>query len=405
MADSAIGASPRQHYIDNLRNLAVLALILFHTARLFDSESWHMKDAASYPAADVLVGFLYAWQMPLLFMLAGASAAYSLGKRPVGVFVTERFYRLFVPLGVGMVLTVLPQVYLERISPFVPNRASPIDFYGGFLAFVPRFFVPPSYPKGNLSWHHLWFLSYLFVYSVLLAPLLWSMMRAAWPARLGEWLARGWRPLLPVVPLALVELALRQRFPVTNGLVDDWANHANYVTVLLLGALLAASPSLGGGIARLRFASLLLATPLSLVWYAEHLWGHALIGAAAAPVANAMRGVVEWLWIATLIGYSRVLLDRPVPFLTGFTRYALPFYIVHQLVIVWLGRMTFGWSDMPLAKYLAIALGAFAISYALARLLDLTSVTRVLVGLKPPARRSMPRAEQTRIGGAGHLRA
>jgi len=93
---------------------------------------------------------------------------------------------------------------------------------------------------------------------------------------------------------------------------------------------------------------------------------------------------LEWAWIIALIGYSRVLLDRTVPLLTGFTRYALPFYIFHQAVIVWLGWTTFGWSDMPLLKYPAIAGAALLISYCLARLFDLSAVTRFLVGLKAP---------------------
>ena len=78
------------------------------------------------------------------------------------------------------------------------------------------------------------------------------------------------------------------------------------------------------------------------------------------------------------------MLNRSVTFLTAFTRYALAFYVFHQAVIIWLGWLTFGWSAMPFAKFVAIAVSAAVISYGLARLFDLTPVTRFLIGLRAP---------------------
>ena len=90
--------------------------------------------------------------------------------------------------------------------------------------------------------------------------------------------------------------------------------------------------------------------------------------------------------MATLLGFAAVLLDRSVPYLTAFTRHALPFYILHQAIITWLGWLTFGWSDMRLVKYVAIGIATLVISYVLARLFDLTALTRFLIGLKAPRR-------------------
>lgn len=392
-------AAARQHHIDNLRNLAVLALILFHTARLFDSEAWQIKDAASYPWADLVVRFFNPWQMPLLFLLAGASATYSLRKREVGVFIGERANRLMVTLAAGIFLTVLPQVYIERISPYVLNRSSPIDLHNvSLLEFIPRFFGMKPYPAGDFSWHHLWFLLYLFIYSVLLAPLLSGMARSDRAEHVGAWLAKGWRPLLPVVPIAIFEVLLRPHFPITNNLVRDWANHANYVTVLLVGGLFAASPSFAEGIRRMRRVALLVALPLTLVWLGGSLMMHGAPDPAMRLAIPLLRAILEWSWIVALTGYARVLLDRQVPLLTGFTPYALPFYVFHQLIIVWLGWLSFGWSDMPLVKYAAIAVAALVISYALARLCALTAVTRFLLGMKMPR---PPGAPPAPAGSAG----
>jgi glucan biosynthesis protein C len=371
-------------YIDNLRNLAVLALILFHTGRLFDSESWHMKDAVNYPAADLLIGFFNPWHMPLLFLLAGMSSVYALQRRGVGQFIGERFSRLFVPFVVGVFLAVLPQVYLERISPYVPNRASPIDFDGSVFAFVPRFLQMVPYPDGDFSWHHLWFLIYLLIYSILLAPLLWWMARSSWPEKVGAWLAQGAMPFLLLLPLVVIEVALRPAFPSTHALINDWADHANFITVILIGALLASAPALVESIAGLRWVALASALVAMFAWLGIRELGPDVFGAAFFPAVLIPYTVAEWLWIMALLGFSRVFLNRSVTFLTAFTRYALAFYVFHQAVIIWLGWLTFGWSAMPFAKFVVIAVAAAVISYGLARLSDLTPLTRFLIGLKAP---------------------
>ncbi len=395
MNRSPESAVTRQYYVDNLRNIAVLLLIAFHTARLFDEEAWHIKDAAAYRAADMIVGFFNPWHMPLLFLLAGMSAVLSMRTRGLGTFVGERFSRLFVPFVTGVILTVLPQVYLERISPYVPNRNSPIDFEGSFFDFIPEFFSFVPYPEGDFSWHHLWFIVYLFLYSILLSPLLLWMARSPGLARLGDRLARSIAPLLLFVPVLLLELGLRGAYPSTHALIDDWANHANFVVMIILGGLIAASPALAESTARLRRAALSVAIVLMIAWLTRNDWAPEFPGLPVREIVWTIRAAAEWFSILALLGYSRTYIDREIRYLTPFTRYALPFYIFHQFVIIWLGWLTFGWSGMPLAKFIAIAAAALFISYGLARLFDLTSVTRFLIGLKA-GRRPMSPSEAPR---------
>jgi len=385
-APSPTLSGQRQYYVDNLRNLAVLALILFHTARLFDSEAWHMKNAATYPAADYLIGFFNPWHMPLLFFLAGMSAVLALRKRSATAFVGERISRLLVPFIAGVVLAVLPQVYLERISPYVPGRSSPIDFHGSSFAFIPRFFQMVPYPEGDFSWHHLWFLLYLFLYSLLLAPILVWIARSAVATRIGDWFASGFKPALLLIPLLAAELVLRPSFPATHGLINDWADHANFIAIVLIGALAAGSPTLVASFVRLRFVALMLAIAASVFCVIGRQWAQQAFGEASWTIVPAMRAADEWLWIVAFVAFGRGLLDRRVAYLTAFSRYALPFYIFHQAIIIYLGWLTFGWSGMPLVKYATIGVLALVISYGLARLFDLTAVTRFIIGLKTPPR-------------------
>lgn len=367
-------------HIDHLRNGVFIGLILFHTARLFDSEAWHIKDAGRFQAADLLIAAFNVVQMPLLFGLAGMTAFHSLGNRGGGCFVRERLVRLLLPLIVGMLLVVPPQVYVERLSAGLPGRMSPIDFSGSFAAFYPSFFAC-CYPAANLSWHHLWFVLYLFVYSLALLPFFLGLRHrtaAVWVDALGRWLANGPRLLLLALPIAAIELALRRTFPSTHALIDDFANHAHFMTLMLLGWLLAASPDLTRAATRLWRPVLAMAAALIAVLLTLRATGTVL----PIEARQTLRALAEWCAIAGLLGWGAARLNRPIPFLTRFSALSFPFYVFHQTVIVLLGFWLLGWSSAPLAKYLAIAFLSLIISLALARAAGLSRATRVMFGMR-----------------------
>jgi len=69
-----------------------------------------------------------------------------------------------------------------------------------------------------------------------LTPLARRRLLAARPSR--AWV------YLPILPLALVQLTLRERFPGPYNLYNDWANVAFYVTFLAAGFALAVAPGL-----------------------------------------------------------------------------------------------------------------------------------------------------------------
>ena len=157
----------RQYYIDWLRAGAMFLLVFFHSGRLFNEDPWHLKNAIESEGIHIFIRVLDVWQMPVFFLLAGTAAWFSLGRRSAWQFTRERLSRILVPLIFGMLIIVPPQVYLERIFDG--------DFVGSFFAWYPHTFEGTysneSAASRNLSWHHLWFLAYLFVFSLLLLPL------------------------------------------------------------------------------------------------------------------------------------------------------------------------------------------------------------------------------------------
>ena len=110
----------RRYDLDWLRVLAVLLLIYFHTAKIFDYPAfdyfdWHIKNNQVSARITVFTWFVHQWQMPLFFLLSGAGTWYSLLLRTPNKYLMERVKRLLIPLVFGTLVLVPPQVYLERL--------------------------------------------------------------------------------------------------------------------------------------------------------------------------------------------------------------------------------------------------------------------------------------------------
>jgi hypothetical protein len=110
--------------------------------------------------------------------------------------------RLLVPLVFGMLVVAPPQIYMERLF-----RGEQV---GSFLQFWPTVLELKPYPAGNTSWHHLWFVAYLLMYSVAALPFFrwWRSERAATARIVVERFLAGAGIYLLGVPLVLVLAAL-----------------------------------------------------------------------------------------------------------------------------------------------------------------------------------------------------
>ena len=155
--------STRLYFIDWIRVLAFGLLILFHCTMPFVTFGWEIKnDEQSLLLSRVIIG-LHQWRLPLLFFIAGVGANFSLKKRSSLSFLGERFVRLFIPLLFAMFFTIPMQVYFEWLQEG--------KYSGSYFEFYPSVWDMVPYPEGSLTWSHLWFVVYLFVFTVLLWPL------------------------------------------------------------------------------------------------------------------------------------------------------------------------------------------------------------------------------------------
>jgi glucan biosynthesis protein C len=297
--------SDRQYYMDWLRVGAMFLIIFFHAGCIFSSDPWHIKNEVLSPAITVFTRFLDIWQMPLFFILAGASVWFSLGRRSPGQFLNERVLRLLVPLIFGMLVIVPPQVYYQRV--FYG------EFSGSFLAWYPNTFhgiysvTDPS--TGNLSWHHLWFLAYLFVFSLILLPAFrYFRKQTTRPliSRVVSFLCKPGAIFLPTVPLIIINIALRPIYGWGNhNLISDWANFLFYITIFFFGFWLVMDSRMIQVVRRDRYIMLTVATVSSLAAWLISSGVLRLPG----PVLLVFWAIASWCWLMAFIGIGSLVLN------------------------------------------------------------------------------------------------
>lgn len=379
---SASTRTIRYHDLDWLRVFATLVVFVYHAAKPFSFDAWHIRNARLSPGLDAWAGFLGVWIMPVFFVLSGMSIALSLRSRSARQFVRQRIVRLVIPLVFGIFVLSPPQVYVERMSYG--------QFEGSFLQFLPHYFNGPYLgygQSGNFAWTgvHLWYLLLLFVYSLLMLPLFLALGREAARvplARLGAWLEKPTALLLPAVPLMVLSAALNPSGLGTR-ILGEW-NVFIYLTLLVYGFVMISALQFHATPYRYRGLTFLVGLAAGLITSA--LDG-AAYGTAGFVVGQAARGLVGWCLTVVLFGLFYPLRQRTMPFLRYVSEMALPFYMLHQPVIILIAYYLVLPTDFPpFAKYVFLivtCLPVVVVTYEL--LVRRLNVLRMLFGLRPPA--------------------
>ena len=374
--------SQRLYYIDWLRVLAMLSIFFFHADRFFDYYDWHVKNGEHNIISSIHISFFSQWMMPLFFILSGAAVFYSLKSRSSSTFLWERVKRILIPLTiVGYFITSPPQMYFERLT---HNR-----FEGSFWDFIPAYFQGVDMFGGNFPWHgfHLWYLVYLFVFSVMLLPL-FKPRKNQKPSILSS-LSYGfegpWRLMSLVVPLVIINIFIDY-----NGLgfmrgTGGW-DLFSYLFILVYGYLFFCNEKILETLKRIRSISLILAIILSLTGL--------VIGFGIKPeisentpilylILTFIRCFRVLLWIIAIIGFGEKYLNFNNRFLGYANEVVLPFYILHQFVLLLIGYWVVQWQINALIKYIVIVSLSFIVIMGLYDIIiKRFQVTRFLFGMK-----------------------
>jgi len=332
-------SSDRRFDIDALRVLLLGLLILFHVGALYTGWDWFLSSQYQSRWIAYLSAPLHLWRMSLLFFISGLAINFMRRDSNGGgcEILRLRSTRLLIPLFFGTLFLVPIQPYCQAVW---HHRIEP-----GFLRFLADYYRLKPWANGTfygaedrLATGQLWYLLYLWLYTAALVLIL-PLLDGGSGQRMRHWLCslRGAALLLiPALPKIFALFVLSQRFAGRDMLVEDWSHHVSYFSFFLLGHLVATDEGFWSELVRLRTFALAVAV---ILWPVCVLAGkqadHALAGNAAVPLlADILAAVDTWAWVAAVLGWAATLLNRPFKWLPYASDAIIPWYMLHQSIIV-----------------------------------------------------------------------
>lgn len=361
----------RRNDLDWLRIIAVLLLVPFHSALVFvlNPESiMYIKDTTNSILLDRMAGWVHQFHMPLLFYISGASAWFALQKRNSLRFISERFSRLLLPALGGIVILIPPMTYLgllykgvevnfaEHLSNFW--NVNPMDLAGVGGTFTPA---------------HLWFLIFLFVFTMAALPgflFLNSAIGRKITKGIAAALSRPGMLFLFIVPLY---------FAAKPDLLGD-KNPLYYFLLFFLGYLLFTDDRYQQVIDKSAPAALTTALVCELMrqFIFPYLYGTAGYEITMGIIVQLGR----WTWVLAIAGYGHRYINYRSKQLDYLSLAAFPFYLLHLPVNVLIGYIVLKTAMPVAAKYFIIVTFTTVTTFLLYELIKRIPVIREIFGVK-----------------------
>jgi glucan biosynthesis protein C len=307
---------------------------------------------------------------------------------------------LLLPFVIAFVLLSPPQYFLEERH---KGRSD-----ASFLGDVKTFFsdLGGDAPLWLRDTYHLWFLVYLLQFALLGLPVfLW--LRGPNGRRLVDWIAerctRRGTILLLAVPLIPVHLLLLA----APGPEHGWGEFVFFLDFFVVGSLVLSDDRLSAAVRRdavpglvVGIGAFVTGVATGIIDFLEGWWedpGYAWPYVWYSPLIT----LAVWGWLVAVLGGGMRLaaFRRPLP--PPLARAAMPFFLVHQPIILLIAYYVVDWDTGLWTKYVVLLPAAFLVSAALAWLLSTLPGISTLFGVK---RRRMPveqradRPKEDRLG-------
>jgi glucans biosynthesis protein C len=376
----------RRYDIDALRAFAFALVIVYHVGMYYVADwHWHLKSPHAAEWLQMPMRAVNLWRMDLVFLISGLAFGLVRRGQTVPGLMKQRSLRLLIPLAFGMAVVVPYQPYVQGVA---NGLIAP-----GFGAFLLRYYSLSTWPAGafdgweaGVTWNHLWYLAYLWVYTLVLGVLL-PLAESAPGRRLRQafvGLRGGALVLVPVLPLAVYSLLLWPHFPPSRDLINDAWLHAVFFTVFVYGYWIGLDTGLWAELVRLRWRTLALAV-LLLVLYLGLLGLASQHGSRGARLPlRVLADLYLWVALLTIMGWAHHRLNRPWPWLRWANASVYPWYVLHQTVIivlvVWLAPAQWG----PVVEPVVLVTGTLALCWGLTAIAQRVVWLRPLLGMPAP---------------------
>lgn len=381
-SDNIAFRTRRLYYLDWLRLIATLGVFLFHISNVFSGAKFEITNAESSDIIFLIASFFYPWGMPLFFLISGAGSWFALRRRSASQFTRERTLRILVPFCTGSILLGPVQIFLSWA-----HRSQTGVFEGSLLDFLGDRLNTSGPKLFGVIGYHMWFLGFLFAFSLLALPIfIWLKGESGrrFVSRLAEFCAHRGGILLFIIPLVVLRLALQPFFPQ----LQHWADFFAFGAIFVLGFVIFSDERFAQAIRRdwwillgVGIASTVAVTSIAMSLETFDI--------EAAPVTLvefimwAAIAVCSWCWTAFMIFIGMRYLDHDSKALRYGQETLLPFFVLHQPVVLFIAYFVVQWEASIMIKMLAVTIGALLLTTGLCELvIKRVGFLRLLFGMK-----------------------
>jgi glucans biosynthesis protein C len=377
-------SSEHRYDLDWLRVLGVLLLIPFHVALIFVLDPYtimYIRDTVNSRTLAIVTGFIHMWHMPMLFMISGASTYYALGFRSAGQYIRERSMRLFVPLIFGILTFIPVTIYLQH--------SDILSLQQGYSQFFHIDFNNIDGMNGTFTPAHLWFILYLFVFSLAGLPLLLAL-RSEKGKSVIEVAAMATR-----FPLSLIVWSVPLTLAAATGILGAM-NPLYYFLMFFYGFVIASDRRFQQAVDKLTWIALAFGLSAAVINVVMPVDGYAQ-WTPQWIVLGLMYQIGRWALTLTVLGLGHRFLNFTNNLLRYASEAAMPFYLLHMTFSVVTGYFVIQ-LDAPVAlKYPLIVLVATGLTLLTYELIRRWSLTRLLFGMKPIKKDASVFASNTKL--------
>ena len=358
----------RRYDIDWLRIIAVFLVFIYHCSRFFDLTEWHIKNSELDEAMSIFFNFLGGIGMPLFFIISGMATFYFLGFAKAGLYTKARFVRLMIPFLFALFTQIPIQVYLDRV-----NHS---EFTGSIIEFFPQYFVGLYGHGGNFPWFglHLWFIIFLFIFSIVTVNLFVYLRKDKNLEKISKMATFFKKPgslYLFIIPVIILEIF--NPLPIIGKF--GGYNIFSLLLFYIIGFLLASDKQ-----------------------FKESIENHGLIALIVGIISTLLLGVVAlnffdsvlfwilgitymWSWLIIILRGGRKHLNFNHKSRKFLNEIVMPFYVLHQTIMVIIGFFVVQTSLIIILKFLIISTVSFVIIIGLILIIRKGNILRLLFGM------------------------
>ena len=344
----------RRYDIEWLRTIGVLLVMPFHSLLIFNTNPesiMYIKDTVNVRFFNILDSVINRFHMPLLFVIAGMSVYFSLQSRTANKFINERVRKLLIPAVFGCIALNPIMTYIYLIS---KNKN------GTFLEHFIDFFTknPGDFTgvNGAFTPAHLWFIIFLFVFSLVGAPLFMSIIKGNCNNLLFNLASFFEKPLMlivTVIPITIISAV---------DILGD-KNPLVYFAIFFIGFLLVTDERYLKAINRDKWVYLIVS--IIIIYMKFILPGKFETWSVIWIIYGFFDRATRLIPVFALIGLANEFMNKNTEVLNYLSKASFSVYILHMLFNTIVGFFVIKLSISPELKYIVIVTVTFAICFLL----------------------------------------